>query len=63
MLAPHHTYHNFARIHQSRHLTPAIDAGITDHVWSVEDIVALLNLNARWASSRAEAQKSGILAF
>jgi len=35
-------YYNFCRVHQTLRLTPAMEAGLTDHVWSVEEIVALL---------------------
>jgi IS1 family transposase len=36
-------HYNFARIHQTLRITPAMAAGIADHVWSVEEIVALLD--------------------
>src|SRR3972149_2424997 len=39
----HFMYYNFARIHQTLRVTPAMEAGITDHVWSVEEIAVLLN--------------------
>ena len=35
-------YHNFARLHQTIRVTPAMEAGLTDHVWSAEEIVGLL---------------------
>jgi hypothetical protein len=35
-------YYNFGRVHQTLRVTPAIEAGVSDHVWSVEEIVALL---------------------
>ena len=38
-------YHNFARIHQSLKMTPAMKAGITQHKWSIEEMVDLLPLN------------------
>ncbi len=40
-LALYFMYYNFARIHQSLRVTPAMEAGISDHVWSLEEIVAL----------------------
>jgi IS1 family transposase len=43
MLALHYMYYNFARIHQSLRVTPAMEAGIADHVWSLNEIVALLS--------------------
>jgi hypothetical protein len=36
-------HYNFARIHQTLRVTPAMAAGLTDHVWSLEEIVALLD--------------------
>jgi IS1 family transposase len=35
-------YYNFARIHQTLRVTPAMEAGITDHVWSLDEIVNLI---------------------
>jgi IS1 family transposase len=35
-------YHNFVRIHQSLRVTPAMKAGVTDHKWSIEEMVDLL---------------------
>lgn len=36
-------YYNFCRIHKTLRVTPAMEAGVTDHVWEIEDILALLN--------------------
>src|SRR6476661_8313227 len=33
MLALHYMYYNFARIHQSLRVTPAMETGVSDHVW------------------------------
>ena len=41
----HFMYYNFARIHQTLKTTPAVAAGVTDHVWTVEEIVGLLGSN------------------
>jgi IS1 family transposase len=38
-------YYNFCRIHQTLRVTPAMEAKLTDHVWSVEELVRLLNSN------------------
>jgi hypothetical protein len=32
---------DFARIHRTLRITPAMAAGISDHVWSVQEIVGL----------------------
>jgi hypothetical protein len=36
-------HYNFARVHQTLRVTPAMEAGIENHVWSIEEIVALLD--------------------
>ena len=36
-------YYNFARVHQTLRVTPAMEAGLANHVWSIEEIVALLD--------------------
>ena len=41
-IALHYMYYNFGRIHQTLRVTPAMEAGITDHVWTLEEIVSLL---------------------
>lgn len=40
-VALHFIHYNFARIHKSLRITPAMAAGISDHVWSYEEIAAL----------------------
>jgi IS1 family transposase len=42
MVALYFMYYNFGRVHQTLRVTPAMEAGIADHVWSIEEIVALL---------------------
>jgi cell fate regulator YaaT (PSP1 superfamily) len=41
-IALHYMHYNFARIHQTLRVTPAMAAGVSDHVWSLEEIVGLL---------------------
>jgi hypothetical protein len=38
----HFMYYNFVRIHQTLRCTPAMAAGVTDRLWEIEDIIALL---------------------
>jgi len=33
------TFYNFCRRHQSIRMTPAMAAGITDHIWSVRELL------------------------
>ncbi|HLH10650.1 MAG TPA: IS1 family transposase [Methylovirgula sp.] len=35
-------FYNFCRIHKTLRVTPAMEAGVTDRLWSVEDIAALV---------------------
>ena len=35
-------YYNFARIHRTVRMSPAMAAGVTETLWSIRDIVALL---------------------
>jgi len=44
-IALHYMHYNFCRIHQSLRVTPAMEAGVADHVWTVEEIVELLGSN------------------
>jgi IS1 family transposase len=39
----HYMYYNFARIHSSLRCSPAMAAGVSNALWSVEDIVKLLD--------------------
>jgi IS1 family transposase len=34
-------YYNFCRIHQTLRVTPAMEAGLSDHVWTIEELVAM----------------------
>jgi IS1 family transposase len=43
MVAIHLMHYNFARIHKTLRVTPAMAANLTDHVWSLEEIVLLAN--------------------
>lgn len=42
-VALHFMHYNFGRIHQTLRVTPAMEAGIADHVWTLEEIVGLLD--------------------
>jgi IS1 family transposase len=40
-IALHFMWYNFGRIHKTLRVTPAMEAGLSDHVWSLEEIAAL----------------------
>lgn len=41
MVALHFLHYNCAPVHKTLRITPAMAAGISDHVWSYEEIAAL----------------------
>lgn len=38
----HYMHYNFCRVHQTLKVTPAMASGVADHVWSLEEVIALL---------------------
>ena len=43
MMAISMMYYNYGRIHHTLRMTPAIAAGISSHVWSLEELVGLIS--------------------
>jgi transposase-like protein/IS1 family transposase len=39
-IALHVAYYNFCRLHQTLRVTPAMEAGVTDHVWKLSELLA-----------------------
>src|SRR5258706_2398328 len=62
MLAVYFAYYNFCRIHSSIRCTPAMESGITQHVWTLRDLLTayfertipgqLNKFRARWCHQR-----------
>jgi hypothetical protein len=42
-IALHYMHYNFCRVHQTLRVTPAMESGISDHVWSINELVGLLS--------------------
>src|SRR6266404_10009258 len=42
-IALHYMHYNFCRIHQTLRVTPAMEAGIADHAWTIEELVRILD--------------------
>ena len=38
----HFMHYNFCRVHQTLGTTPAVAAGVADHVWSLDELIGLL---------------------
>ena len=44
-VALHFMYYNFVRVHQTLKVTPAMQAGLTDRLWDIADLVAIVDAN------------------
>lgn len=42
-VALHFMHYNFCRVHQTLRVTPAMEAGIADHVWALDELAGLLD--------------------
>jgi hypothetical protein len=60
MVAIHAVYYNFARIHKTLRITPAMAAGLSDHVWSLEEIVQMADSFLPKPSKRGPYKKSSV---
>jgi IS1 family transposase len=58
-VAIHAVYYNFARIHKTLRITPAMAAGLSDRVWSLEEIVMMADNYMPQASKRGPNKKPG----
>jgi IS1 family transposase len=56
-LALYFAFYNFCRIHKSLRMSPAMAAGITDRLWSLEDIVAKIDEMAPPVAKRGPYKK------
>ncbi|HEY4013452.1 MAG TPA: DDE-type integrase/transposase/recombinase [Polyangiaceae bacterium] len=41
-VAIHFMHYNFCRVHQTLRVTPAMAAGVSDHVWEIDDLIAIM---------------------
>ena len=51
-------YYNFCRVHQTLRVTPAMESGLSNHVWSIEELCELL---PKQVSSARQAEKNLVL--
>jgi len=59
MVALYTVWYNYCRIHKTLKVTPAMEAGLTDRVWSLEDIVDLIDAMAPKPGPRGPYKKCG----
>ena len=58
-VALHYMHYNFCRIHKTLRVTPAMAAVVTDRIWSVADIVGVLEaFENQTAASSSRASES-----
>ena len=43
MITLFYMHYNFSRVHQTLRVTPAMEAGISQHVWSIQEIIMLID--------------------
>ncbi len=46
-VALHYTFYNFCRVHSTLRITPAMAAGLSDHVWELSELIGLLETRER----------------
>jgi len=44
-VALHYMYYNYCKIHQTLRVTPSMESGLSDHAWSIEELVSLLDIS------------------
>lgn len=49
-IALHFAYYNFCRVLQTLGMTPAMEARLTDHVWTLDELIALLDKRSALAA-------------
>jgi hypothetical protein len=42
MVALYFTHYNYCRVQKTLGVTPAMEAGITDHVWGIDELIELV---------------------
>lgn len=58
-VALHFAYYNFVRVHKTLRMTPAMAAGVTDRLWEMSDLVAVLEAAEVKPSKRGPYRKRG----
>ena len=44
-IALHYVHYNFCRVHKTLRVTPAMEAGLTDHAWTIEEMIHAVESN------------------
>jgi hypothetical protein len=54
MVAPYAVWYNFIRIHKTLRVTPAMESGIVDHLFSFEDLIGIVD---EWEAKERDASR------
>jgi hypothetical protein len=57
MVALYTVWYNFAKMHKSLKMMPALAAGVTDRLWSMEDIAEMVDANLPTGGPRGPHKK------
>ena len=58
-VALHFMYYNFVRLHAKLRMSPAMAAGVSDRLWEISDIVALVEAADEKPNKRGPYKKGG----
>ena len=47
----HFMWYNFGRVHQTLRVTPAMAAGVSNHVWTLDEVIGLLEAQEKKVAS------------
>jgi len=59
MVALYTVWYNFVKMHKTLRMTPAMAAGVTDRLWSMDDVAAIIDAAAPKAGKRGPYKKRG----
>jgi len=60
-LSLYFVFYNFCRIHKTLRMSPAMAAGVTDRLWSLEDVLARVDADAPEPAKRGPYKKKGLV--
>jgi len=52
-------HYNFAKVHSTLRVTPSMEAGVTDHIWTHEEIIEMTDSLAPRPGKRGPYNKHG----
>ncbi len=58
MVALYTVWYNFVRVHKTLRVSPAMAVGVSDRLWNMEDIAALIDANEAPAKKRGPYKRS-----